>query len=122
MSTQRLSRLQKWVLEQCLNGPIRRAKIREFYGKKFSPSAWENEAREEIKDKNNYEETVMSGYVPKKKLISTMAIEASISRSLSNLLRKKWLKRFRSHGIAGRHEYRITDAGHLQLLKVKNKE
>jgi len=76
MSKERLSKLQKWILKRCLKRVLfERQEARLFYGKKFSPGGYEKKAF-----------NVYKSYTPKKELRSTRAIEASISRSLTNLL------------------------------------
>ena len=138
MSKERLSKLQKWILKQCLkNTSIHRKEIREFWGKKLAPSyanrgeVCEEEIESKMLDKSDfnpqtYQHPAGDGrtynvYVPKEELISTEAIEASISRSIKNLLEKDLLKHFTKHVEEGlwilRYRYCLTDKGFREVNK-----
>ncbi|MBA7552216.1 hypothetical protein ES705_44771 [subsurface metagenome] len=96
MEYERLSKLQKWILNRCLenkeNGIIRE-EIREFFGKKLPPKRYLVEALRESAFRKEGEKFNWEGryFSPKKELISTRSIEASISRSFNNLIRKGFI-------------------------------
>lgn len=97
MAKERLSKLQKWILNRCLENKgsgIVRDESREFFGKKLPPKRYSNEAlREGFGWGEKGEKFNWNGryYTPKKELISTRSIEASVSRSFNNLIRKGFI-------------------------------
>jgi hypothetical protein len=72
---------------------ILREGIREFFGKKLPPKRHFSEAMNEDIFGEKREKFIWEGrfYTPRKELISTQSIEATISRSLNNLIKKDLL-------------------------------
>jgi len=118
MAKERLSKLQKWILTKCLEeGMFHRNKIREFYGKKYSPAYKDKELYEsdvykadkhmleergvEEKEWDFEGETFIRKYtgktyirkykVIKEQYITTKAEEVTISRTFGNLKNKNLL-------------------------------
>lgn len=132
---ERLSKLQKWILEKCLKeGTIWRGTIREFFGKKFSEKPkwyrdvvfdYHKEGKKlfdkEGLDINDYEFFIarngvgdeFDAYRPKKEKCSTRSIEATISRSLKKLIVKELLTQPKKYG-----KYRLTEKGFLKVNKT----
>jgi len=116
MAKERLSKLQKWILNRCLenkeNGIIRE-EIREFFGKKLSPKRNLLKALQESTLGEKGENFNWDGryFSPKKELVSTRSIEASISRSFNNLIRK---------GFITDSKHYLTEKGFLSVNKNKS--
>jgi hypothetical protein len=128
MTKERLSKLQKWILNRCLiNIRIQRHEIRGFFGKVFYPIPGKKvymrpkDAEKRFGKQNARPEdfeVIQDGIdffmYPKLDLRSTLSIEASISRSLRNLHKKgliqmaKWIT--------------LTERGFLLLIKDKNNQ
>lgn len=120
MSKERLSKLQKWILEKCLKDiNISRDKAREFYGKRFSPKGRYKWARFSIRKEqerffdNNKGTGRIQEYKPKKEFMTTRAVEATISRTFRNLVGKGYLVR-------GRFAYELTRKGWLKVNRNEN--
>ena len=118
-SKERLSKLQKWILTRCLENKtqgITRSEAREFFGKKLPPKRHLSEAIGEDIDRKKGEKFDWNGryYTPKKELVSTRSIEASISRSFNNLIKRELLTKKYHFG-----QHYLTEAG---FLKVNKKE
>jgi hypothetical protein len=131
MTTQRLSKLQKWILTKALEDiPYGRNTTREFFGKRFSPSKkdkefeWykkdrltekeketlletkEIEKRQWNWEKQTWENNKVTITLPKDIFVSTKAEEVVISRSLKNLVSKGILEQPRKWGT-----YHLTQEG-----------
>jgi hypothetical protein len=103
MATERLSKLQKWILQRCAKqGKISRNEARRYFGKAFAPSGYSQRCygnRQSVINERMFECGSMdeSDYCdarPKQELCSTRSVEASISRSLT-LLEKNGLIEWR---------------------------
>ena len=122
MSKERLSKLQKWILEKCVEDlSIPRDKAREFYGKYFSPKGRHGPlsfpVREEQKKFYDYDKGKgwREQYRPKKEFLTTRAMEATISRTFRNLVGKGYL-------VKERFGYQLTEKGWLKVNKNQNSE
>lgn len=120
MSKERLSKLQKWILNRCLEnkgGGIVREEIREFFGKKLPPKRHSIEALRESTFGTEGEKFDWDGryYTPKKELISTRSIEASISRSFNNLIKREFLTKKYHYG-----QCFLTEKGFLRVNERTN--
>jgi len=124
MSKKRLSKLQKWILKECLeNLFFERDQAREFYGKKFSPGYNQTFGKgwEKKRDMSDYELFTREysggykweGYRAKKELFSTRAVEVSISRSLKSLITKGYLMQPHKWG-----RLHLTKKGFLKANKL----
>ena len=123
MAKERLSKLQKWILTRCLENKtqkIARDEVREFFGKRFRPKRteypWGDEDRKYYnwttrEYPNGHKQELFS---PKPELVSTRSIEASVSRSLGNLIKRGFLTEKYHYG-----QHFLTEAG---FLKVNKKE
>ena len=120
MAKERLSKLQKWILTRCLENKIQgitRDEVREFFGKKLSPKRHFSEAMSEDIDGKKGEKFDWNGryYTPKKELISTRSIEASISRSFNSLITRELLTKKYTSG-----QHYLTETGFLKVNKKEN--
>lgn len=130
MATERLSKLQKWILVECLkNNRTNYRDVFRYFGKKFSHSFNETyhqdfkiESRygknylteyniENIEKQFLYDGKTWKGYkiTPKKEFIITQSEKAIISRSLKNLANKGLLLQLSKWG-----SYNLTEAGFLK--------
>lgn len=139
MSKERFSKLQKWILKQCLKDIfLHRFIVRYFYGKRFTPSYKDKKIRNwayreglkkegvlKEKDINAYDrrwdaykrkwinykiEKKEKAWVVRDDLITTKAMEVTISRSLKSLVTKGLLIRSRKWG-----PYSLTEKGFLEV-------
>ncbi|MBA7579851.1 hypothetical protein ES695_19520 [Candidatus Atribacteria bacterium 1244-E10-H5-B2] len=116
----RLSKLQKWILNRCLenkgNG-ISRDESREFFGKRLPPKRHLCEALHESTFGTEGEKFDWNGryYTPKKELISTRSIEASVSRSFNNLIKREFLTEKYHYG-----QCFLTEKGFLKVNERTN--
>lgn len=120
MADERLSKLQKWILNRCLENKkygIIRDESREFFGKKLPPKRHTIEGLQESAFGTEGEKFHWEGrfFTPKKELISTRSIEASISRSFNNLIRRGFITDRYYHG-----QCFLTEKGFLKVNKKTN--
>jgi len=120
MAEERLSKLQKWILTRCLENKtwgITRDEVREFFGKKLPPKRHLSEAMNEDINGKKGEKFNWNGryYTPKKELVSTRSIEASISRSFGNLMKRELLTEKHHFG-----QHYLTETGFLKANKKEN--
>lgn len=122
MSKERLSKLQKWILQECVNELfIFRGHSRQFYGKHLPPKRIRYPLRKQERRFYNWSKRVWPDgheqelFSPKKELISTRSIEAIISRTFRNLVEKGFLTK-------GRFGYQLTEKGWLKANKNNNTE
>ena len=139
MAKERLSKLQKWILNRSLenkeNG-IFRDEVREFFGRKFGvkPKWYKDHIIDYHKegnklfekaglDINDYEFYIskngvgeeFAGYKPKKDKCSNRLIEATISRSFNGLIKKGFLTKKYQFG-----KHYLTSEGFLKVNKKEN--
>ena len=121
MAKERLSKLQKWILNRCLenkeNGIIR-DESREFFGKKLPPKRHSNEALSEgfgWGEKGEKFDWNGRYWTPKKELISNRSIEASVSRSFNNLIKREFLTKKYYYG-----QCFLTEKGFLKVNEKTN--
>jgi len=120
MAKERLSKLQKWILNRCFKNKeagITRDEIREFWNKKLPPkSNFLTEALRESSTGTKGERFNWNGryFSVRRELISTRSIEASISRSFNNLIKGGFITGEYSWG-----NHYLTEKG---FLKVNKKE
>ncbi|MBA7541802.1 hypothetical protein ES705_34118 [subsurface metagenome] len=120
MADERLSKLQKWILNRCLenkeNGIVRE-EIREFFGKKLPPKRHLTEALRESTFGKEGERFNWEGryFSPKKELISTRSIEASVSRSFNNLIKRGFVANRYHNG-----QCFLTEKGFLKVNERTN--
>jgi len=140
MAKQRLSKLQKWILEKCLNDTsIHYRDVWEFYGKKYTEKKKQDTFRADCPDQEltrrygeNYEtefniEEYQSEFMgevwhglritPKKEYCITNSEKAVISRSLKGLVNKGLLIQLSKWGA-----YNLTEAGYLKANKTADGE
>jgi hypothetical protein len=124
MAKERLSKLQKWILNRCLENKtqgITRDEIREFFGKRFSPKKteypWGDEERKYFNwDTREYPNGHKQElFWAKPELRSTRSIEASISRSFNNLIKRELLTKKYHFG-----QHFLTEAGFLKVNRKEN--
>jgi len=121
VAKERLSKLQKWILNHCLENKetgITRDEIREFWNKKLPPKS--NFLTEALKEANfgiKGEKFIWDGryFSVRKELISTRSIEASISRSFNNLIKRGFVI-----GNSPWRKHYLTEMGFLKVNKKEN--
>ena len=129
MSKERLSKLQKWILKTCYErNSINKYELRKFFGKRFHPgrrklrfedlpsllvNEEENKKYFNYSDKTLADGTILKNHYfsRKKELISTRAIEATITRTLKNLTQKELL-------IREGNVFSLTERAFLMLTKI----
>ena len=144
MAKERLSKLQKWILEKCLKDlKLHRQNAFEFFGKKFSEryrnkKEWLLDIKDIFKrlgrdpryyfkkditglfwdfDKKKYTKQTRRFFIPKEEMIITRSEQAVITRSLKGLVKKGFLIQARKWG-----EYRLTKEGLLKANKNTTKD
>jgi len=122
LSEERLSKLQKWILQECVKELfIFRNQARKFYNKHFPPKRVRYPLREQERKFFNWSKRVWPDgheqelFSPKKELISTRSIEAIISKTFRNLVEKGFL-------VKAKLGYRLTEKGWLKANKNNNTE
>jgi DNA-binding PadR family transcriptional regulator len=141
MANERISKLQRWILDACLQDvELQRTDVWAFFGRRFSPRHLKDNPKHRIgdweierhygNDKSLFEqraETVMEWrqklqkrvsvtktyYIPKKQFVVTPANDATISRTLKNLVRKGLLERPEKYG-----RYTLTERGFATVKKI----
>lgn len=144
MAKERLSKLQKWILEKCLeNLEIHRTDVFEFFGKKFSeryrsrrswlidiPNIFErlNYNRNDWIEKQitgrfwdfekkEYTEQTKKFYKAKEELIITKSEQVIITRSLKNLRDKRFLNKVKPVEWG---DHYLTKKGFLKANKMSD--
>jgi hypothetical protein len=137
MAKERLSKLQKWILAECMKQVfLHRGWAMEFYGKEFYPGAKARTEpsnlldsrikKEELKfydsrtemrewynwEKKKHEPRSYTILTPKSELVSTKAEQVSITRSFKNLEKKGFITRPRKWG-----SWQLTEKGFLIAKK-----
>lgn len=140
MATERLSKLQKWILNRCYEITfLPRDEVRMFFGKEFGPRKedkevgyWSvNRIDKKFLDKKtrqdrkyNYdtrqwtdEYKTVEYYTLKPEFLATKSEEVTISRTLTNLKDKGYIKQLGLYG-----EYYLTDKGLAIVNKCRDGE